>query len=473
MTSAEIWARNDAANVRGAEPLNNFSALMTGKSIADLARRQHLQDVASERGYEQTAAGLSSKRRMKEDAEFERLRAVKEMADQGIPVRSDMTLDELASAKREFLTTKAGTQLDVIKSQMAQAQQKQKDAFDTIHRIASSPNLGNKEQRIQALRTALNDPAAAKLPDSVRSQLWNIVSTNQDPAKAVDTAVKGLQSYGGTKGLFSGFTTKDQLSNAQGFMQAYLGPLQASATETQKYDLAAAVRGLEDANKQAETLNQMAYAHIGANAAFLPKESMTDWTASAGHPADPNAVMDKVVPKPQAAPTPAAAPTAPQTRPFAGGQPSPMQQSMSDWAGTGGFAGTGNFPGGSTTQVPSFSDLATVTSNALSNDRPDLPPGAQEINAFRAATVAQSPRPGVGGTVLVQATPEERMKAENMVRMGLRAKGLPQDQIDQFISQANQKLQSGDAQAIQQANQLLNMVRSAGNSPLASPVAAQ
>src|SRR5579859_6596528 len=172
-----------AANERGQQPVANFSALMTGKSLSDLARRQHLQDVSSERQYEQTSADLASKRRIKEYTEDERLRAVKEMADQGVPVKADMSMDDLAQAKRDFMTQRATTQLGVIQAQMGAAQSKQQQAFDTIHRIASAPNLGNKEQRIQALRTALNDPAAAKLPDSVRASLWNIISTNQDPAK--------------------------------------------------------------------------------------------------------------------------------------------------------------------------------------------------------------------------------------------------------------------------------------------------
>jgi len=474
LNASEIWRLN-REQLASPSALDNLTNLMTAKSFADRQRQQHLEDIASERGYEQTAAQAASKRRMAEENERERVLALRQMADQGIPVRSDMSLDEAASAKKEFMTQRAGTQLDLIKSQMEAAQDKQKQAFDTIHRIASTPNLGNKEQRIQALRNALNDPSAAKLPDSVRAQLWNVISTNQDPAKAVDQAVQGLHSYWGTQGLFSGFFTKDQLANAQEFLQAYLKPLQDSASETQKADLMGAMKALEDANRERQILVQQAYSHIGANAGFLPPSVIKDTMKMLGPESNPNDVMKAVSSNP-AVTNPTAAPvtTAPQNprpaRPF--NQTTPIQQSMNAFSDTGGFAGKANFApdsGNPDTQGSIFSNVGTVLGDAISGDRADLPPGPNEIQSFRAATRFMNPQPAVGPQQLVQATPQEKQQIELLVRSGLRQKGLPESQINQFIAQSNQKIQAGDPTAIQGANSLLKILRNASQSPLGLP----
>jgi hypothetical protein len=467
----------ERANAQGAQPLANFSALMSGRS-------QHLADLASERAYEQSAAEAGSQRRIREYTEDERLRAVKEMADQGVPVKSGMSMDELANAKRDFMTQRATTQLGLIQAQMDSARSKQQQAFDAIHRIAASPNLGTKEQRLQALRVALNDPSAARLPDSTRAALMATLAKGEDPAKQLDQAITEMgSSYFGSKGsgifsAFQGLTQSQRLGYAQAFQQAYLQALQPAASETQKTDLISAMKMLDDSSKQVEALNQQAFAHFGANAGFLPKEALSDWTAKHGAPANPNDVMSAAGanrPQVQAA-APRNAP--PPTNPMAPRAPAgaDIQQSMNAMSATGGFAGRANVPVSGVGIVNPFANVIPDepspldTQQSAANAQPTTP---GQVAAFRAATIAQSPRPGVGGTILVQATPQEKTKVETMVRAGLQAKGLSQPQIDAFISQSNDAIAKGNPTAIQSANQLLRLVRQSGQAPPAPVTADQ
>ena len=468
------------ANERGQEPLNNLSTLTSAKTLSDIAMRNRL---AEERA--------SSELRMRNISETERLMLMRQLASEGIKVSEDMTMDELARAKRDFLSTSADNQFRAIRAQVKMAKSEQKQAYDRIHSIASQTTMGGigpegKARRIEALRTALNDPAARLLPDKVREQLHAVLAEGKDPSTAVQSAVEQMQAFWTGKG----WTESTRYANAAQFLQAYTAPLMTSTAESQRVELVGAMKLLDDSTKQVQTLMHDAWNHIGSKGGLLSQNLVDEFTADENHP--PNNPADalgdiggrgsdqflstdkgprpvKSVPtgstgvRPDAAPVPGAASTR-----SAFGVPATVS---SPAAANAMFNPSGFQPGAIPNPFSKVISDEPSPFEAAQAANAAMRPSPGQIQAFRAATIAQSPRPTMGPQLLVQATPGERMQVENMVRAGLKSKGLDDDAIEQFLSESNQKLAQGDPQAVASANQLLNMVRSAAASPLGNPQA--
>ena len=496
MTSAQIWQLNQEENARGAEPLANFSALMTGRSLANLARSQQLQDIASQRQFTTQEQEQASKRRMAERAEDERLLAARQAAGEGIPgIDQNSSLADIASAKQRFLGNKASVQLDILDAQRSEAQQKQQRLMnEAIQSVYGGENDDPRfaEARREALQSTLAGPSARVIPQDVRNQLQSILANNQDPRKAVNDTVRFLQDRGlkYIGWLVPGYHTPDEaFSQASNFFNAYKTALDARVGTERQAELAVKLKAFDDANKQAEALNQQAWAHIGANAAFLPKETIQEWTSKNGPPANPNSVFSPsdlskppgtANPNPSQYSTPAGPPNTQAPAMPAPGAPANSGASVLPSFGPGGsiFSPTINtFRNPSPAPPLPISDesLANIAGMnrqvpALSGIRVNQPISRNDLATFAINKSLAGGPAGQPGSALIPASPAEKAQVESLVRFGLKAKGFSDDQVEDFIAKGNQGVASGDPQAIATANQLLKMVRVGSAAPPASPV---
>lgn len=84
-------------------------------------------------------------------------------------------------------------------------------------------------------------------------------------------------------------TQSAAFNNATAFYNAYAQNLDKVLGPAKSLQVAAKMKDLEDANRQADELNKLAYSHISQNAAVLDKETIGNWTSKLGGP-PPNPV---------------------------------------------------------------------------------------------------------------------------------------------------------------------------------------
>lgn len=490
-SSAEIYAANERALARGAQPLEEFGNLMVGKSLGDLARSRHLEDVGSERQYEQGAAVAAAKRRMAEQAETERLMTVRGLADQGVPIKADMTMDQLAKSKRQFMIDRATGQLAAYKSFAGAMQERQQKAYNDLLQTMAS-KAGTPKDRAEALQAALADPSARQIPDADRRQLQQMLISGKDPQTAVQQVVQRMQDRGSKWfGWLPGMRGPGRAFNeAESFFQAYTGALQARVGPQQMAEVQARMEEFRSANKEALVAKQQVLTHVLANRNFIPsdqaKEAIDDHSSN-----DPNAIMAAAMANPNQDQF-MGTDKGPKFGPPADEPPAPMitepsPPSLSDTMDSSGLVGAAKqlAPSFARTAAGTLGALVGPTTSAVASAIPGSVSALGDLAATGAKKVAgMFPTSGLDsqginsllfgpGKVdsqapqqLMPATPAEEAQAQAIVRLGLKRKGMSDDQANQFIQSEKAKAMAGDQASIAGHNSILKMVRNANSNPL-------
>src|SRR5262249_17416725 len=137
-------------------------------------------------------------------------------------ISSDDSLGQVAAKVKAHRQKAASSTLDLYQAQLQAAQENQRSRMNSALDALNTTTMGTPEQRRRALELTLTDAAVMKmLPSTVIKQLRDILSKQQDPAKAVDQVVENLQDkgtllFGWLPGVHTPGTWKDR---AQTFFQ--------------------------------------------------------------------------------------------------------------------------------------------------------------------------------------------------------------------------------------------------------------
>lgn len=303
-TPAEALTTTDIMAVVDPNYANfDYQALLdrSGQPVQNLvAGRNALLTHQLQSAETQKAAEVAFKRQMEAMREQENFRAQEAAAAEGLTNDDGTPIKDVGGygkAKKGRLVTSAIATADFLKNQMEALNEKQRNAVDNITKIASSPIGTGKgpeaaEQRRQALKSALESPAAKEVPDDLRAKLWGIVSSNGDPANVMDDVVQRMQKFWGSKGV----RESTRYNNAATFLQAYLDPLKTTASATQQNQLAAAASVLQATNQEIERTVTKAQDHMASAAPFLPDSYKKDLIGIGGLKNPAGALGDLVKP---------------------------------------------------------------------------------------------------------------------------------------------------------------------------------
>ncbi len=269
--------------------LDRDEALAVGRN-----RQQFLQDVAGAREFSETAAGKASARRMKEAAETDRLKLVEQLNAMGVPVKSDMSMEDAGAALRDFNQKKAVAGAEIIQTQMDAAEVKQRAAMKGVLDVATMK--GNAQLYKDALNAALVDPSSKFIPSADRAKMVSTLTnatTPQQVEDAVNQVVKHMQNdYFTPASFLPGVYGKTRaFDQAQAFFQKFDSEVKAKVDPVKQTAFTTAMANYQDANRQAETLASKMGDHLSQYAAVLPSDTRKGILDRIGPPKNPADIL--------------------------------------------------------------------------------------------------------------------------------------------------------------------------------------
>lgn len=296
-------------------PMKEYGNRRLGLTLQDIARKQQLEDVASQRQFFTEEADRAAQRRMKEATASEQLRFANQLAMLGVTTTDEngnvLPMSQLQKNLQAYQKNRATSMLGVYSKQLQEAQSAQRDIVDRIQKIPES--MGSAEQRRQSLMTTLADPTAvADIPRSELNQLQAILAKGQDPEKAVEDVFKHIQESN-----WFPWTRGRAQAKASRFYQSYLTNLSTRVDQNKQLALMAYSKQLDDIGTQINNIAAQRDRHVVDFAQWLPKEDINA-TFQSAPPEDPNAAFSGD-PEFGPGPAPAAAPPPEQAPP-----PSPI-----------------------------------------------------------------------------------------------------------------------------------------------------
>lgn len=418
-------------------------------------RQAKLEDVASARDFEESAAQRASARRMKEFEEQERQRLIQKLAEKGVPVKQSDSVEEANGKNRQFEQNRAGNMLENFTGQLTEVANQKQQTISNLQRLATKQ--ADPATQREALIVTLANPAAAKdIPSEQLAKLKAVLNGPGDPAKVVQKVYDYMQNdYWFRKGAAQ--------NKASAFYQTYLTELNSRLDKSKQIDAALEMNKLNDLDKAGQDIIHQRDLHIAGSSGFLTKDQIKN--SHEAHPIAPpqnpaDAFKDLGAPgEMQGPPVPAAPPSVPTA-----GSPPPQPPGMAERMIMGAGDAVSNMAGNTAAYFTSpGGGPPPVARDFLGmGGREDYvpAPSAADVQANRNRIDSQAVIPP-------PADPTAAAAEEKAVRQMAMGMGATQQELDQ----AAKAIQSGAAtpDLIKKHNALVKMVRAQSGNMGAMP----